>query len=259
MLAELLKLDPAKHGFLTREVAVNDQRTGFEIISSGGEKVALASVESKSPLRVGSYGVELADFEGFLDTFPPPPAGALLYVDEIGQMQLSSHLFEAFIRQALDSKADFLGTITSVYENDFTREVKSRPDVIIVEITPQNREEVKGALVPLVARLGVVRSLPAQTQDTITLMARFYARQGDLMRLRKLFKNAVKYLAEEKVVAHGRNSFTVEGDHGVYRVIREGDLWGCECDLFLGQGQYEGRGGECSHIQAAQLLGANTR
>jgi nucleoside-triphosphatase len=45
-------------GFYTQEVRERGQRVGFEAVSLSGRRALLAHVRSRSPHRVGRYGVE---------------------------------------------------------------------------------------------------------------------------------------------------------------------------------------------------------
>src|ERR1700719_1196061 len=45
-------------GFLTLELREHGQRVGFEAIDLNGQRAILAHVRSRSPTRVGRYGVE---------------------------------------------------------------------------------------------------------------------------------------------------------------------------------------------------------
>ena len=79
---------PNKQGFVTREVRKDGERTGFELVSSLGQAATLASVDSDSSTRVSHYGVDLNGLDTFIAELPPIQPGNLLYIDEIGQMEL---------------------------------------------------------------------------------------------------------------------------------------------------------------------------
>lgn len=254
LLKDLLRLLPAAHGFITEEIKTGEEPVGFRVVASSGQLLQLAGIDSKSPVRVSRYGVNVTEFDAFMESFPAPSDGVVFYLDEIGQMQLYSHLFRAYVRERLDAPHDYLGTISAVYDDPFIHAIRSRGDILLIEVTPENREELRKALLPLVMRLNTLRHLPPAVQEAVTFRARWYAERGDYLRLCKLFKNAVKYLAGGRILTHGPNAFEVSGDHGKYHVRRYPQGWTCECDLFAGRGAYEGKGGECSHIQAAILF-----
>lgn len=65
----------------------------------------------------------------------------LLYLDEIGQMQLLSKKFQKLALSYLNSPQKTLMTISSVFHNQFTNYIRKRDDVVIVEINEENRDE----------------------------------------------------------------------------------------------------------------------
>ena len=95
-----------------------------------------------SPYRVGKYYVQVENIDPFLThiLLPPGDKENLIYIDEIGQMQLFSEYFKEKVLEFFNSTNTYIATITSVYEDDFIKAIKARNDVIIVEISPENRE-----------------------------------------------------------------------------------------------------------------------
>jgi len=140
LLARFLETVPDKQGFVTEEILDNGKRTGFRLISSIGQTATLASIYSDSPVRVFRYGVELHELDHFIDSLPPIEPDNLLYLDEIGRMELYSEKFKKLVLKYLAADNPFIGTITSIYNDDFVREIKSRPDISVTEVTESNRE-----------------------------------------------------------------------------------------------------------------------
>ena len=60
-------------------------------------------------------------------------------VDEIGKMESLSPRFAAAVRAALDSPVPVLGTIARS-GGALIAEVRRRPDVTLVDVTPENRD-----------------------------------------------------------------------------------------------------------------------
>ena len=60
-------------------------------------------------------------------------------VDEIGKMESLSPRFAAAVRVALDSPVSVLGTIARS-GGALIAEVRRRPDVMLVDVTPENRD-----------------------------------------------------------------------------------------------------------------------
>ena len=134
-------LNGDKKGFITREVREEGQRTGFEIITSTGEKTLLAGINIKSHIKVSRYFIDILGFEGLLSPLYNIRK-ELLYIDEIGQMELYSNRFQGLVRLYLDSSNLFLGTISKVYEHPLIREIRKRRDVTLFDLTSENREEI---------------------------------------------------------------------------------------------------------------------
>ena len=134
-------------GFYSRELRQRGRRVGFEAIGLGGHTAPLASVRSRSRIRVGKYGVELTQFEDLLRAELEGSKDVDLYVvDEIGKMELFSELFVDTIRQILDGEAPLLGTV-ALKGGGFIREVKQRDDVELITVKPGNRDNLPSDLV----------------------------------------------------------------------------------------------------------------
>ncbi|MFQ5824446.1 MAG: NTPase [bacterium] len=130
-------------GFYTQEIRNHNRRTGFEIVTLLGIKGILSSVDIKSPFRVGKYGVNLKDLEEIAvrEIEKALQRDDLIVVDEIGKMELFSKNFQAVILKALNSPKPFLATITKS-SNPFTDKIKKRNDVLLIEVTEENRNSI---------------------------------------------------------------------------------------------------------------------
>ncbi|PYJ51009.1 MAG: hypothetical protein DME87_04760 [Verrucomicrobia bacterium] len=69
----------------------------------------------------------------------------LVVIDEIGPMEIRSAIFREAINEALDSEVPVLATI-SARSLPFTDAIKSRPDVTLIEVRPDNRERLVSEL-----------------------------------------------------------------------------------------------------------------
>lgn len=198
--------------------------------------------------------MNIESLEAFIEPLFRIEPGRLLYVDEIGQMQLYSARFKELVNAYLASENDTLGTISQIYEDDFIREVRQKSGVLICEITPENRDDMKECLHSAIKNRGLLGTLSPPIQQAAIDMGREYLRDGSYVYFRKLFKNAIPYAAEGKI-AKDAQGFAVQGNTHTHKVMKaaDGDLT-CDCDLFNGRGVYEGLGGLCSHIQAVNLL-----
>jgi nucleoside-triphosphatase len=136
-------------GFYTGELRDAGRRTGFEAVGLGtGRSALLASVRSKSRIRVGRYGVELCEFEGLLAAeFPRPmPDVDLAVIDEIGKMECYSPFFIEIVRDLLDGPAPLLATVAQKGAG-LIRDVKGRADVDLLTVTVANRDRLPEQLV----------------------------------------------------------------------------------------------------------------
>jgi nucleoside-triphosphatase len=79
--------------------------------------------------------------------------GHLVVIDEIGKMELLSPRFREAVLTALESGVPLLGTIM-LAPHPFADAVKARPDVTLLHLSPDNRQEVRGQLRELVRAAG---------------------------------------------------------------------------------------------------------
>lgn len=198
-LEKLIVEYPNKIGFLTKEISNDGIRTGFEMVSHDGGKMMLADVDTADAHKVGKYSVHAENIDLFLEQLSSGDSKNLLYMDEIGQMQLFSGLFKKIVLQFLNSPNTCVATITSVYEDDFIRDIKNRTDVIVVEITPENRGE----------KLAFVKML-----------------------LKKMEK-ARQYMAEPKrFIFEDDTHALIQSEHGTRKLVYTEGSWNCGCDFF---------------------------
>lgn len=139
LLKSLLKNHPQKTGFFTHEIRENGTRTGFEIETSRWEKVLFASTTLDTPHNIGKYGVDISALERILPSLSAFQSYDILFIDEIGPMELISPFFRNFCMNYLDAP-NFCVALSQVYVNDFTEAIKKRSDTMVFEITPENRE-----------------------------------------------------------------------------------------------------------------------
>jgi nucleoside-triphosphatase len=129
-------------GFYTEEKRHRGQRVGFTIVTLNGEKGTLASLGTRPP-TVGRYAVHLDAFEKLaLPQLDWHGAPADLYViDEIGKMELFSSKFKRTIIDLLAQPTQLLATIAKK-GNGFIKQIKSRSDIELVEVTRANRDQL---------------------------------------------------------------------------------------------------------------------
>jgi len=134
-------------GFYTEEIRDGGIRVGFRLVTLEGDEGILAHIDFKTSERVGKYGLELSALEavGVNAIREAMQAKRLIVVDEIGPMEIRSVGFRAAINDALDSELPVLATIFS-RSLPFTDAIKSRPDVGLIEVSLNNREQLVAQL-----------------------------------------------------------------------------------------------------------------
>ncbi len=148
-------IDPVaqKTGFLTDEIRENGERVGFKVVTSHGEESVLADVSTPSPFKVSRYYVHPSSLETVIEPLFAFGRSDLLYLDEIGQMELFSSKFKELVEAYLDSDQPLIATISKIYSDAFTEALLRRNDVTVFEITPENREaifaEISATLAPV--------------------------------------------------------------------------------------------------------------
>ncbi|PYJ23473.1 MAG: AAA family ATPase [Verrucomicrobia bacterium] len=134
-------------GFYTEEIRERGGRVGFKLVTLDGKEAVLAHVDFKTPQRVGKYGLDLSALEiiGVEALRAAVRARKLVVIDEIGPMEIRSASFRDVVHEALDSGAPILGTITA-RPFPFTDAIKKRRDLALIEVRPDNREQLVSEL-----------------------------------------------------------------------------------------------------------------
>ena len=131
-----------KRGFLTKEVCSANQRTGFKVVSSNGDEEVIASRYFATGPQVSKYRIDIPTFELVLEPLFEVQPDELLYIDEIGEMQFHSTVFQPLVEKYISYNNPFLGTLSLVYSNDFTRTLRERRDISVIQLTLENRDEI---------------------------------------------------------------------------------------------------------------------
>jgi nucleoside-triphosphatase len=128
-------------GFYTAEIREHGGRVGFKLITLDGKEAVFVHVHFKTQQRLGKYGLDLSALEtiGVEALRAAVRARRLVVIDEIGPMEIRSRIFCDVVKEALDSGAPILGTITARCF-PFTDTIKKRPDVTMIEVCSENRE-----------------------------------------------------------------------------------------------------------------------
>ena len=134
-------------GFYTTEILQGGVRQGFALHGLNGEKGILAHVDLSTRWRVGKYRIDVPGFEAFLDRLDLwDPRFDCIVIDEIGKMEVFSNRFRDDVRKAADSDKNLLGTIALKGAGPIA-EIKQRPDIRILEVTPSNRSKLLSKII----------------------------------------------------------------------------------------------------------------
>jgi len=129
-------------GFYTGEIREGGARRGFSLTALDGREGILSHVDIKSPRRVGRYGVDVAGFDRFLDSFNfSNPENRIAVIDEIGKMECFSNKFKRLVRDILGSDKYVIATV-ALKGGGFIAEIKARKDIVVYEITLRNRDSL---------------------------------------------------------------------------------------------------------------------
>jgi nucleoside-triphosphatase len=147
-------------GFLTLEVTEHGQRVGFEAVGLGGRRANLAHVRIRSLVSVGRYGVEPNRLVTLIqeELFRPPGTDIFL-IDEIGKMECHCPQFVSTMKTLLAEPVPVVATI-AIRGGGFISEVKSRPDVEIVEVNQGNRDALPDQIAAWVNQLRTQTNTP---------------------------------------------------------------------------------------------------
>jgi len=100
-----------------------------------GKTTLIREVIADLPLRPGGFFTQV------------------IVIDEIGNMEIISGRFRKAVIACLESPAPVLGAIKAG-EGPFVSEIKSRPDVEILELTSQNHSVVKKSVESWIRAIG---------------------------------------------------------------------------------------------------------
>ena len=130
-------------GFYTEDLRADGAREGFRIVTLDGTTALLAAAGHPGPIHVSKYGLALDELErvgvsalrGALDH------GHVMVADEIGRMQLFSRAFRQTVLRAVKDGHPLLGTIMAG-RNPYADRIKEHRHVEVLELTPENRQEM---------------------------------------------------------------------------------------------------------------------
>ena len=143
LINKVLKHFNEKLGFVTNEILQDGQRIGFELEASNGQKATIAHVDYESDIHVSRYGVKPFILDEFIRVLPPVDQQSLLYIDEVGQMQLYSDGLRALVEEYINAPNDFIGTLSKVYDHELIQKLIKDPNIEVIEVTTENRDTLE--------------------------------------------------------------------------------------------------------------------
>jgi len=154
-------------GFFTQEIKSGKTRKGFQLITLDGQQAVLASVTKKSTYKVGKYAVDL---DVMTDVGVPALVDAmksadLIVIDEIGKMECFSKEFRDVTIRCLGADTPVLGTIQN-FASPFINQITNRPDIAIINVDKNNRDDMPVNLLVLMEELFKTRKAAQSRRRT---------------------------------------------------------------------------------------------
>ncbi len=130
-------------GFLTPEVKEGRRRIGFDIVDlASGKKKIFARIENfPSEFRLGRYYVILTPLEKIISRLTPAtiPSNTLIFIDEIGKMELFSTKFERWLDQIFKSPPlEIIATIGEKITHPIKAHILKQPNTVLFHLTRKN-------------------------------------------------------------------------------------------------------------------------
>lgn len=137
-------------GVVSGEIRERGIRVGFSLEDlSTQDTGTLAHVNLNEGPRVGKYRVNLPDIQriGVTAIKHAIEEADVIIVDELGPMELHSMPFILAVEMALATPKPFVGTIHKRASHYLVAAIKSNQAYRIVELTPENRNEIPNTIV----------------------------------------------------------------------------------------------------------------
>lgn len=137
-------------GFFTKEIRESGRRAGFSLNIIGGHPSVLAHVNFRSRYRVGSYKVDIEEFEQQLKKMNLTSSESrVIIIDEIGKMECFSEEFHRTVNALLETDKVIIATIAAKGVG-FISEIKNRRDCRLINVTRENRDTLSDEIEKIV-------------------------------------------------------------------------------------------------------------
>jgi len=190
-------------GFVTEELREEGRRLGFWLSSLDGRQALLAHRELDSPHRVGAYKVNVSVLDelavGIIRR--SIQQALILFVDEVGRMELSSLAFQQALQDAIDHGPRIVAT-GGIYPLPFLDAFKRRKDVELVPLSESNWktvfEELRHRLTALCDEDEQVRELQRQADRICEMIVSSETAEIDIEIQQAKFRDLVARLFPDK-------------------------------------------------------------
>lgn len=139
--------------FVTDEIRENNQRIWFSITTNTWAQTILATTTTNTAYKVGKFYAQPDNLETLIPQLIQFSENDILYIDEIGPMELLSPSFPVLVETYLNASNPCIATISNVYHDAFTEKIRQRNDIHLIEITEENRNEIWAYISKLFANI----------------------------------------------------------------------------------------------------------
>ena len=194
-------------GFLTEEFREAEQRVGFWLSPLDGRQVLLAHRRMETGTRVGLYkvNVEVLDQIAVAVIHRAIQRALLLFIDELGKMELCSLALQQAVQEALDRGPVVIATV-GVAPLPFLTTLKRRKDVELIPLSSANRDMVEEELTARLRALcdedEAVRALQRQADRICEMIVSGEVPQIDIEIAQSALREAVARTFPDKQLAY---------------------------------------------------------
>ncbi len=253
-----------KYGVVAKEIRDSqNQRIGFEATTFDGRSSIFAhKFAFKTEFIVGEYCVDVKTIDNFIVSELRKgldKSSSIVLIDEIGRMQSFSSEFLKIVGYLFQSKSNLLATIV-LEDESWSLKFKKYSGATLIEVNDKNREYLAEIINIAFSNAEAYAKLTLSQQKFVNELFKDFITENKFIQAKKLFKNAVVYIAEGRIEKIMENSEVIEysisgkiNQHKIifYKAARE---YECDCNLFNGREDFKGKAGECSHIMAIKIL-----
>ncbi len=143
-------------GMVSQEIRERDIRVGFEIRDYASDRRGwLAHILQPVGPKVGKYRVNLDSLNsiGATSILNALKDADIVLIDEVGPMELFSRALKKAVQEAIRSSKPVLGTIHYRAKHCLVKQIRSRNDTDIIEITQENRDQLPALIFDKIIKL----------------------------------------------------------------------------------------------------------